>query len=172
MPNPKKVQIVAQIQQWKAQSKAQIFTDYRGLTVREITELRHRLRPLGAEFHVVKNTLYRRAWDNQLPPGLDALTVGPTAIAFVMGDEASCAKSLVEFRREIRKMEFKGVLLKDRVYPAESVEMLAKLPPREVLLGQVVGTMQAPLSGLVGTLSELIGRFVRTLQAIADQKRG
>jgi len=170
MPTPKKTETIEQIRGWNEQSQAQIFADYRGLTVREITNLRQKLRPAGAEFHIVKNTLYRRAWDNQVPEELEPILHGPTAVAFVIGDPAVGAKAITDFMKEARKMELKGLLLKGVVYPAASVDGLAKLPPREVMISQVLGAIQSPISGLVGTLSELIGQFVRTLQAVADQK--
>jgi large subunit ribosomal protein L10 len=170
MPSAKKVAQVEQIRQWLARSRGQILTDYRGLTVREITDLRRQLRQAGAELHVVKNTLYRRAADGALPPELEPYLEGPTAVAFIQGDEAAAAKVLVEFIKQLHKTEVKALVLGQRVYPASAVEELAKLPPREVLLAQLVGALQSPISGLVGTLSELIGQFVRTLQAIADQK--
>lgn len=170
MPTPKKTETIEQIRGWKEQSQAQIFADYRGLTVREITHLRRKLRPVGAEFHIVKNTLYRRAWDNQVPEELEPILHGPTAIAFIIEDPATGAKAITDFIKEARKMELKGLLMKGVVYPAASVEGLAKLPPREIMMSQLLGALQTPISGLVGTLSEVIGQFVRTLQAVADQK--
>lgn len=170
MPNPKKVAQVEQIRQWVNQANAQILVDYRGLTVREITDLRRQLRSAGAELHVVKNTLYRRAYNGDLPEGLEPALEGMTAVAFVMGDEVASAKALTEFIKQARKAEVKSLVLGRRVYPPAMVDDLAKLPPREVMLAQVVGALQSPISGLVGTLSELIGQFVRTLQAVADKK--
>jgi len=165
-----KKQQVSQIRQWLNEAKAQILIDYRGLTVREITDLRKQLREVGAELHVVKNTLYRVARDNQLPEGLEQYLHGMTAIAFVKGDEAAAAKAVSEYIKQARKSEVKALVLGERVYPADMVETLAKLPPREVMLAQFFGALQSPLSGLVGTLSEILGQFVRTLQAIADKK--
>ncbi|CUU05332.1 MAG: 50S ribosomal protein L10 [Fimbriimonadales bacterium] len=170
MANPKKVAQVEQIRGWLQKAHAQILVDYRGLTVREITDLRRQLRSAGAELHVVKNTLYRRAYNGDLPEGLEPHLEGMTAVAFVMGDEAACAKALTDFIKQVRKAEVKTLILSGKVYPASAVETLAKMPPREVLLAQVVGALQSPITGLVGTLSELIGQFVRTLQAVADKK--
>ncbi|MEN3001845.1 MAG: 50S ribosomal protein L10 [Armatimonadota bacterium] len=170
MPSPKKVAQVEQIRRWLAQSHGQILTDYRGLTVREITDLRRQLRRAGAELRVVKNTLYRLAVGENLPPELEPHLFGPTAVAFIQGDEAAAAKVLVEFIKQARKTEVKALVLGQRVYPASAVEELAKLPSREVMLAQLLGALQSPISGLVGTLSELIGQFVRTLQAVADKK--
>jgi large subunit ribosomal protein L10 len=93
-----------------------------------------------------------------------------TAIAFVKGDEAAAAKSLTDYIKQARKVEVKALLLGEKVYPAEMVDTLAKLPSREVMLAQFLGALQSPITGLVGTLSEIIGQFVRTLQAVADKK--
>ncbi len=169
-PNPKKVAQVEQLRAWLSQSNAQILVDYRGMTVRELSDMRKKLRSVGAELHVVKNTLYRRAYNGDMPEGLDPHLNGMTAIAFVMGDQAAAAKALSDYIKEIKKSEVKALVLGEQVYPAKMVEELAKLPPREVMLAQVLGALQSPISGLVGTLSELIGQFVRTLQAVADKK--
>ncbi len=166
----KKKEQVRQIRAWIQESKAQILVDYRHLNVREITDLRRQLRQSGAELRVVKNTLYRVACGGDLPEGLEPHLHGMTAIAFVTGDEAAVAKALTDYIKQARKTEVKALLLGKRVYPAEMVDTLAKLPPREVMLAQFLGALQSPITGLVGTLSEIIGQFVRTLQAIADKK--
>ncbi|GIV09933.1 MAG: 50S ribosomal protein L10 [Fimbriimonadales bacterium] len=170
MPTAKKVNQVSQIRDWISDSKAQILVDYRGLSVREITDLRKQLRQSGAELRVVKNTLYRVAREGRMPEGLEPYLHGMTAIAFVMGDEAAAAKAITDYIKQARKTEVKALLMGEQVYPAEMVDTLAKLPPREVMVAQFLGALQSPISGLVGTLSELIGQFVRTLQAVADKK--
>ncbi|GIV06508.1 MAG: 50S ribosomal protein L10 [Fimbriimonadales bacterium] len=166
----KKKEQVSQIRAWIRESKAQIFVDYRSLNVREITDLRKQLRQAGAELRVVKNTLYRIAREGNLPAALEPYLHGMTAIAFVSGDEAAAAKALTDYIKQARKAEVKALLLGERVYPADMVDTLAKLPPREVMIAQFLGALQSPITGLVGTLSELIGQFVRTLQAVADKK--
>ncbi|MDW8050884.1 MAG: 50S ribosomal protein L10 [Armatimonadota bacterium] len=166
----KKKEQVAQIRRWISESRAQILLNYHGLSVREITDLRRQLRQVGAELHVVKNTLYRVARDHALPEGLEPHLHGMTAIAFVKGDEAAAAKAVVEYIKQARKPEVKALLLGERVYPAEMVETLAKLPARDVMIAQFLGALQSPIAGLVGTLSEILAQFVRTLQAIADKK--
>jgi large subunit ribosomal protein L10 len=164
-PRPEKVAQVNQIRAWMSDSKAQILVDYRGLSVREITDLRKQLRQSGAELRVVKNTLYRIAREGNIPDALAPHLNGMTAIAFVMGDEAAAAKALTDYIKQARKAEVKALLLGEKVYPAAMVDTLAKLPPREVMLAQFLGALQSPITGLVGTLSEIIGQFVRTLQA-------
>jgi large subunit ribosomal protein L10 len=169
-PRPEKVAQVNQIRAWMDESKAQILVDYRGLSVREITGLRKQLRQAGAELRVVKNTLYRIAYGENIPEVLETHLHGMTAVAFVKGDEAAAAKALTDYLQQMGKAQVKALLLGNTVYPAEMVSTLAKLPPREVMLAQFLGALQSPITGLVGTLSEIIGQFVRTLQAIADKK--
>jgi len=172
-PRPDKVETVEQLREAFRRSRAAILTDYRGLSVAEITNLRRRLRPTGGEFHVVKNTLFRRAIEDQLSPELDRLLAGPTAIAFANEDPVATAKAILDFLREIRKPEVavKGGVVEGRIYSPEQVTALSKVPPREVVLGQVVGTIQAPLSSFVGTLHGILSEFARTLQALADKKQ-
>jgi large subunit ribosomal protein L10 len=167
---PQKVEVVAEIGTLLEQSTGTILTDYRGLTVAEITELRRRLREQKAEYHVVKNTLFRRAIGDGA--GLDSYLQGPTAVAFALEDPVGPAKILLDFIREKRKAAVKGGYIDGRVFDLDQVTALSKLPPRPVLLSQVVGTIQSPISGLVYTLQGVISNFVYTLQAIADQKGG
>jgi large subunit ribosomal protein L10 len=170
-PRPEKVAQVNQIRAWMGDSKAQILVDYRGLSVREITDLRKQLRQVGrGAARGQEYTLYRIAREGNIPETLEPHLHGMTAIAFVKGDEAAAAKALTDYIKQARKVEVKALLLGEKVYPAAMVDALAKLPPREVMLAQFVGALQSPITGLVGTLSEIIGQFVRTLQAIADKK--
>jgi large subunit ribosomal protein L10 len=167
---PAKVEAVAEIGAMLAKSSGAILTDYRGLTVSEITELRKRLREQGAEYHVVKNTLFRRALNNG--EGLNPYLEGPTAVAFALEDPVGPAKVLLDFIREKRKVALKAGYIDGRVFTPEQMTEISKLPSKQVLLGQVVGTMQGPISGLVFTLQGVLSNFVYTLQAIADKKGG
>jgi len=170
IPTLEKERAVSQIGDLLSRSTGAILTDYRGLTVSEITELRRRLREHHAEYHVVKNTLFRRAMtDGQ---GLEAYLEGPTAVAFALEDPVGPAKVLLDFIREKRKAALKAGYIAGRVYDLEQVTALSKLPLRPVLLAQVVGAIQGPISGLVFTLQGVISNFVYTLQAIADKKGG
>ncbi len=151
-------------------SKGAILTDYRGFTVSEITELRKRLREHGAEYHVVKNTLFKRAIGDgeRLAPYLE----GPTAIAFALEDPVAPAKTLLDFMREKRKGVVKAGFIEGQVYSEPQVGELSKLPSRDVLIAQVVGGIQGPISGLVGALNGILSNFVYTLQAIVDKQGG
>jgi large subunit ribosomal protein L10 len=170
-PKPEKVEAVRTISELLDRSSGLVLTDYRGFTVADKAELTRRLRGAGAEYHVVKNTLFRRAYGER---GDDPSTMleGPTAIAFALEDPVAPTKVVLDFMREKRKGVVKGGLVEGRLYDTEGVTKLSQLPPKPVLLAQVVGSIQGPLSGLVFTLQGVLGSFVRTLQAIHDQQAG
>jgi len=172
-PRADKVETVQDLQALLGRTQGAIVTEYRGMTVSEITELRKRLRANGGEYHVVKNTLLKRAIGSELTPELEKLLSGPTAIAFATQDTVDTTKALLGYLRELRKPEVKvtGGYVDKRVYSADQVTALSKLPPREQILGQALGTMQGPLSGFVGTLHGVLSEFARTMQALADKQQ-
>jgi large subunit ribosomal protein L10 len=172
-PRADKVETVGELEQVFQSSQAAIVTEYRGMTVSQITELRRRLRKGGGQYHVVKNTLMRRAVGDQLTPELESLLSGPTAIAFAMEDPIDTAKALLDYLRELRRDEFvvKGGYVGGRIYSAAQVTALSKVPPRPVVLGQALGTIQAPLNNFAGTMSGILSEFARTLQAVADKRQ-
>ena len=171
MPKPEKELVVSELREIVAQSKGAILTDYRGLTVAEVTNLRRKLRALDTEYHVVKNTLFKRALGDKSVPELDALLHGPTAILFARNDIVAPTKAVLDFLKDLKKpdIKIKGGFIDGKVYSIDQVTALSKLPPREHIIGQLIGTLNAPVSQLVGTLDNIIGEFVRTVQAIADQ---
>lgn len=160
---------VAQYKELLASSQAVVVTQYRGLTMGQLNDLRARLRPTGARFQVTKNTLFRLALAEQQSPALDDILVGPTAVAYLTGDIASGLKALMAFAEETKALEVKGGLFGDRVLSAEDVVTLSKLPSREVLLAQVVSRLQAPMYGLVNVLSGPMRGLVYALKARQDQ---
>ncbi len=168
-PKPEKIEQVAFVSDLLSRSQGVILTDYRGLTVADKAELTRRLREVGAEYHVVKNTLFRRALDRSstLP---SELTAGPTAVVFALDDPVGPAKVTLAFMREKRKGVVKGAIVDAKAFDAPGVEALSQLPPKDQLLAQVVGSIQGPLAGLVYSLQGVLGNFVRTVQAIHDQK--
>jgi large subunit ribosomal protein L10 len=170
IPTAQKEHAIQELSDLIGRSKGAILTDYRGFTVAEITELRKRLRDQGAEYHVVKNTLFKRALQdgNDLHPHLE----GPTAIAFALEDPVGPAKALLDFIREKRKGTVKAGFIEGQVYDEKQVEALSKLPTREVMIAQLVGGVQAPIANFVGTLEGIVSEFVRTLQAIVDKQGG
>jgi len=168
IPTPVKEKAIQEMAELVERSSGAILTDYRGLTVAEITELRKRLRETQAEYHVVKNTLFKRAVSNG--ESLNAFLEGPTAIAFALKDPVGPTKVLLDFIREKRKAAVKVGWIDGRIFDETQLTALSKLPPREFLIAQVVGGIQAPITGLVGTLQGIISNFVYTLQAIADKQ--
>jgi large subunit ribosomal protein L10 len=143
--------------------------DYRGITVAQVAELRTKLRDADARFQVVKNSLGERAADQAGVEILKPLLTGPTALTFVNGDAALAAKALNDAARQLNLLDFKGGIMNGATLSADDVRSIARLPSREVLTAQLVGTIAAPLSGLVRTLNALIAGVAIQLQAIADQ---
>jgi large subunit ribosomal protein L10 len=143
--------------------------DYRGISVAQAAELRVRLRETGTKFRIVKNSLTERAADQAGAEALKALLDGPTALAFVSGDAALAAKALNEAARTMHTLEFKGGMMDRAALSADDVRSIARLPAREVLHAQLVGTIAAPLTGLVRTLNALIAGLAIQLQQIAEQ---
>ena len=170
VPKPQKVAIVDDISKKMAESKGIVLVDYRGLTVKEDTELRKRFREAGVEYQVHKNTLLSIAAKNQGIEGLDQFLAGPTAIAFGLEDPVAPAKVLKDFIKERKKMEIKCGILGDKVIDVKEVEALADLPPKEELLGTLVRSLQNPIAGLVNCLHGNIRNFVYVLEAVRQQK--
>ena len=170
-PAGAKVELVAELRELVGVTKAAILTDYRGLSVAELTELRKKLRDVDAEYRVVKNTLFKLAASGTMPVAeMGEHLTGPTAIGFAKGDPVAVAKILLDYARDHKAMSVKAGVMDGRVLSAAQVDALSKTPPREVLLAQMVGSLQAPISGFVFTLGGIISNFVFTLQAIADKQ--
>jgi large subunit ribosomal protein L10 len=170
MHRNEKEAIVEQATALLAGADALYVSDYRGLTVAELTELRGKLRASDASVHVFKNTLTRMAAERAGRADLVPLLSGPTAITICGADAVAPAKVLNDFARTHDELKVRGGLLEGSVLDAAGVRAIAILPPREVLLGRVVGTIAAPISGLLTVLQGTVSGFVRALQQIADQK--
>jgi large subunit ribosomal protein L10 len=171
-PRPEKVAVVDEVRDKLAGADAALLTEYRGLTVKQLAELRRQLRPAGGEYKVYKNTLVRFAAREVVEDRLDPLLTGPTAITFVRGDAAAVAKLLRDYARGHQALVVKGGLLGDKVVTAKDVEALADLPSRDVLLAQLAGAFQAPLVKLAGLLQALPRNFAYGLAALIDQRGG
>ncbi len=139
---------VAEVADKLSQSKTTIVTDYRGLTVGEVTELRKRLREAGIEFRVLKNTVVRRATSESGTSALDVYLKGPTAIAFGSDDLIAPAKLLNEFASKNKALEIKGGLVEGKLIDADGVKELASLPSRDGLLSMLLSVLQAPMRNL------------------------
>jgi large subunit ribosomal protein L10 len=150
-------------------SQAVFAVDYRGITVSQVADLRARLRAADATFTVVKNSLTERAADKAGAEALKTVLQGPTALTFVRGDAAAAAKALSDAQRVTDVLAFKGGLMDGQTVSADDIRAIAKLPSREVLYAQLVGTVAAPLNGLARTLNALISGIAVQLGQIRDQ---
>ncbi|MGV3617540.1 MAG: 50S ribosomal protein L10 [Fimbriimonas sp.] len=170
MPTAEKARVIEQTKEWYSKASGVVFTDYRGLKVKEIQALRADLRKKGAELHVVKNTLFRIAAGDGVADNLPAeLHNGTTAFAFVFENEAEVAKALLDYARTSKKLVVKGGMFGGKSMTAKDVETLSQLPPRDVLIAQVIGAIAAPLTTLVGTIEALYADPIRVIGAVADK---
>ena len=170
MPRPDKVEQVELITDKLRRAKVAVLTDYRGLTVRQIQDLRGRLRAQEVEYRVVKNTLARRAAVEAGHPDFQDALKGPVAIAFGYTDISAPARLLGEFTRQTRlRVEIVGGLVEGRVMGPDQVRQTADLPSREVLIAQLLGTLQSPVSQLVATIQAPVQQLVGLLEAYKDK---
>ena len=150
-----KEQLVQEIAGKLSKAKTTIITDYRGLSVAEITELRKQLREAGVEYKVFKNTMTRRAAAQAEIEGLNDLLTGPNALAFGFEDVVIPAKVLYTFARTHKALELKGGVVEGRVVNAQAVENLASLPSREGLLSMLLSVLQAPMRNFAYAISQV-----------------
>ena len=162
--------IIAETVRLLSESETLYVSDYRGLTVTEITQLRGELRQHGARVKVLKNTLTRRAVEEAQREEIVPLLSGPTAITFCGDDPVGPAKALVNFARTHPMLEVRGGILQGSILDLSDIKALSLLPPRDALIAQVVGTLAAPISGLLTVLQGTVSGLVRTLQQVRDQK--
>jgi len=167
----KKEEILSELKEKFEGSTVSIFADFRSLNVSEATKLRRKLREAGCELKVAKNTLTGLITKRLGVEGVEQYLEGPVAIAFGK-DPVAPAKILVDFIRETKKMDIKAGILEGKVIDAKGIKNLADLPPREVLLAKILGSMQTPLYGFAGVLQGTIRSFVYTLEAVRQQRAG
>jgi large subunit ribosomal protein L10 len=170
MNRDQKAALVDELAEQIQSAEALFAVDYRGISVSDVAELRRRLRNSGTRFRIVKNSLTERATDKAGLQSLKPMLEGPTAFAFVDGDAAVAAKALSDMARALRTLEFKGGLMNGVPLSADEIRSIARLPARDVLHGQLVGTIAAPLTGLVRTLNALISGLAVQLGQIAEQE--
>src|SRR5579871_2435938 len=151
-------------------SQAIFAVDYRGITVAQAHDLRERLRAADATFRVVKNSLTERAADQAGVDQLKALLEGPTALTFARGDAAAAAKAVADFARTTDLLAFKGGVMDRAPLSSAEVGAISRLPPRDVLYGQLVGIVASPLAGLARTLNALIGGLAVGLGGVLAKK--
>ena len=169
MPTEAKRETVAALREALAGSRTLIVSEYRGLTVKEIAEIRRALRKQDVSYRIVKNRLMRIAAQDTVGEALSPLLIGPTAIAFG-NDESATAKAVLEATRAFKQVTVTGGVLGTRAIDANGVTSLATLPSREVLLGKLAGGMQAPVATLAGLLVANIRNLGYALAQVRDQK--
>ncbi|WP_408955496.1 50S ribosomal protein L10 [Natroniella sp. ANB-PHB2] len=162
--------VVEELTQKFKDSKSAVLTDYRGLDVAEVTELRDKLREAGVEYKVVKNTLAFLAAKEVGYEEIKDFLTGPTAIAFSTEDPVAPAKVLSEFADDHEDLEIKSGIIEGDIIDVDGVTALADIPPREVLLGQVARGMKAPINGLVHCLNHPLKELVQVLNQIKKEK--
>jgi len=164
-----KRQIVEEIRQKIEESQSIVLVDYRGLNVQEVTELRNKFRQAGVGYKVYKNTMMRFAFEEAGLGEFTKFLTGPNAIAF-SDDPVAPAKILVEFAKDHKNLEIKAGVVDGKVIDIDGVKSLAELPPREVLVAQVLGALNAPIAGFVNVLQGNIRNLVYALNAIKEKQ--
>jgi large subunit ribosomal protein L10 len=168
--------IVASLTERLHQAQAMYVMDYTGLNVDKITGLRREIRGAGSEVKVAKNTLLKIAVKDTAFEPLSEHFVGQTAVAFIEGDPALAAKVITKFYKDAKKenpdlrFSIRAGVLESTLLNADQINQLGDLPSKEVMLGQFVGMLAAPLTGFVTVLSDIPRKFLRVLTAVAEQK--
>jgi large subunit ribosomal protein L10 len=166
----KKEEVVAEMRDLLARSRMAILTDFKGLNVDAITQLRNNLREAGIEFRVVKNTLVKLASKETKVEKLEPFLKGPSALVLSYDDVVAPAKVVADFSKKNERLKVKAGLLDDKVLTQEEIGELAKLPSREVLLAKLLSAMNGVPGGFVRLLANVLQNFMGTLTAIRDQK--
>ncbi len=165
----RKNEMVAQYTEWLSRSRAIIVTEYKGITMKQLDELRGKVREVGGEFHIVKNTLGEVALKAAGLPLPEGLFEGSTAVCFAFNDAPLMAKTLSEYARTSEFIKIKGGYLGQNAMTAAQVRSLADLPPLPVMRSQLLGVLLAPASKLVRTLAEPGRQIASVLKAYADK---
>jgi large subunit ribosomal protein L10 len=167
---PEKKSAIDELKNKISESVFVILADYRGLNVAKTTELRRRLRGVRAQFQVVQNRMFKNVAKDLNRVGLEGGLTGPSAMVYGKGDVVQAAKVLKDFIKENELPVIKIGTMQGVILSREDVEKLASLPPRDVLLAQLVGTIAAPLSQLVGVLQQKVATVVYVLKAAQEKK--
>jgi len=165
-----KAKVVTDLKVKFEKTKGMVMTDYKGLTVAEISELRDLLRASGIEYKVVKNTLARIASDGTPMEAAKDQFKGPVGVAMGFDDAAVVAKTVLVFSKKNKKLKVLGGVVDGNLYDASALQTIASLPSREVLLGMLAGTMNAPASKLASLMNATVVRFAYALGALRDKK--
>ncbi len=165
MPTERKAGKISNLAELLKQSPVAVVTEYRGMTVKEITELRRKLVPTGTEYHVAKNTLLKRAANELGYANLDEILSGPTAIAFVGGDLVKGVKALLDYQKTSKVFVVKAGVLGGKPISSENLDTLTKLPSKEDLISKMLGSLNSPATGLVSVISQPPRQVVNVLAA-------
>lgn len=172
MPTPHKAAQIEELVDRMSRSQLTIITDYRGLTVDALQGFRARLRPMDAEFRIAKNTLTRIAAEQVGVEGLESQLEGPTAILFAYGDVVAPAKAVSDFARMSRVLQVRAGVMNNTVLNPADIDAISSLPPREELLGKLVGLLASPMTRTAGVLSGPARSIVYLANARAEQLGG
>ncbi|MBF0524759.1 MAG: 50S ribosomal protein L10 [Deltaproteobacteria bacterium] len=172
MNREQKDKIVQDMHKRFARAKAVVLTNFSGLTVEKISRLRDSLRESGVEYKVVKNSLMNLAAQDTGVSRLKDHFAGPAGVAISYDEPITMAKVLADFAKAEDKFSIKVGFVDGSVFQGDEIVQISKLPPREVLLAKLLGTMNAVPTGFVSTLNQVIATFLRALQAVADKKEG
>ena len=164
-----KKKLVEELKEKISAAKSVVIVDYKGLTVFEDTELRKTLREANVEYRVLKNRLMQKAFNELGYADFDEALNGPTAVAFANGDPVAPAKILLDSADKTKKISVKCGMVDGTYITEDGVKELATLPPKEVLLAKLLGTLEAPISGLARVLNETISGLARVLNQIAEK---
>ncbi len=164
--------VVAEVADVASSAHSAVAADYRGLTVYQMTELRHQARAQNVYLKVVKNTLARRAVEGTEFECMSEGLTGPLMLAFSTEDPGSAARVIKEFAKATNKLEVRAVAIGGRMYGPGELDRVATLPTRDEALAQLAGTLRAPLDKFARTLNEVPGKLVRTVEAIRAEKAG
>jgi len=170
MPNTKNIQTVEELSGKFQKAKAVYFTDYIGLDVASITDLRSQFFQSSVEYRVAKNTLIKLAAEKNDINGLDEFLTGPTAIAIAYDEPTVPARVLKKFTKSHKKPVVKGILFEGKLLGGDEFEMIADLPSREELLSKLVALLKSPMTQFVNTLSGPLTGLVGTLKSLKDKK--
>lgn len=165
-----KKQVVSELQDKFEKAKGVVFTDYRGLNVEEISNLRNSLRSAALEYKVIKNTLAKIAAEGTPVDAAREIMSGPIGVAVGFDDPVLLVKKVLEFSKSNEKLEIKGGIIEGGLCSAEQIKAISALPPREVQLSMLVGAMQSPLSKLAGLLNSTVVQLAYALEALKNKK--
>lgn len=166
----KKEEMVKNLKEKFLNSEGIFVTSFKGFTVAESNEIRKLIREKGGEFRVVKNTLIRIASQETPVQPVNEYIEGPTALVIAYKDPIEIAKVLNKFVKDHPSLKIRGFVIQGKGFEASAIEELVKLPPKEVLLAQVLGTLQAPIANFIGVLSAIIRNFLYVLKAVEEKK--